>query len=105
MEGTTKTKQDILDALHQNRARLQELGVRKIGLLGSFARGEQRADSDMDLVVEFESERKTFDGFMNLSFLLEETLEHRVELVTGESLNPYLGPHILKEVEYAALAA
>ena len=105
MEGTTKTKQDILDALHQNRARLQELGVRKIGLLGSFARGEQRADSDMDLVVEFESERKTFDGFMNLPFLLEETLEHRVELVTGESLNPYLGPHILKEVEYAALAA
>jgi len=105
MGGTTKTKQDILDALHQNRARLRELEVRKIGLFGSFARGEQRADSDIDLLVEFESEQKTFDAFMNLSLFLEETLEHRVELVTGESLSPYLGPHILKEVIYAPLAA
>jgi predicted nucleotidyltransferase len=42
---------------------------------------------------------------MELSFLLEEILQHRVELVMVESLSPYIGPHILKEVEYAALAA
>lgn len=100
-----KTKQDILHALDQNRSQLRTLGVKRIGLFGSFLRGEQRSDSDIDLLVEFEPGRKTFDTFMDLSFFLEEVLEHRIELVTTESLSPYIGPHILKEVEYAALAA
>lgn len=100
-----KTKQDILQALGQNRSHLRTLGVKRIGLFGSFLRGEQRSDSDIDLLVEFEPGRKTFDAFIDLSFFLEEVLEHRIELVTTESLSPYIGPHILKEVEYAAHAA
>ena len=100
-----KTKQDILSVLEQNRLRLRALGVKKIGLFGSFLRGEQRPDSDIDLLVQFEPGQKTFDNFMELSFFLEEVLQHRIELVTVESLSPYLGPHILREVEYAALAA
>ncbi len=100
-----RTKQDILNVLDQNRSHLKALGVRRIGLFGSFVRGEQRPDSDIDLLVEFEPGRKTFDSFMELSFFLEEVLQHKIELVTVESLSPYLGPHILKEVEYAALAA
>jgi uncharacterized protein len=99
------TKQDVLDTLHQNRSRLRSFGLRRIGLFGSFVRGEQRPESDIDLLVEFEPDKKTFDAFMELSFFLEELLQHRVELVTVESLSPYIGPHILKEVEYATLAA
>lgn len=100
-----RTKQDILDALDQNRSRLKALGVRRIGLFGSFVRGEQHPDSDIDLLVEFEPGRKTFDTFMELSFFLEDVLQHRIELVTAESLSPYIGPYILREVEYAPLAA
>ena len=100
-----KTKQDILNVLDQNRSHLRALGVRKIGLFGSFVRGEQRSDSDIDLLAEFEPGRKTFDAFMELTFFLEAVLQHRIELVTVESLSPYIGPHILMEVEYAALAA
>lgn len=100
-----KTKQDILKALSQNQSRLKALGVIRIGLFGSFVRGEQHPDSDIDLLVEFASGRKTFDIFMDLSFFLEEVLQRPVELVTVESLSPYLGPHIFKEVEYAALTA
>lgn len=100
-----KTKQDIFNVLDQNRSRLRALGVRRIGLFGSFVRGEQHLDSDIDLLVEFEPGRKTFDSFMELSFFLEEALEHRTQLVTMEALSPYLGPHILKEVEYVPLAA
>ena len=99
------SKQDIIDALHQNRSHLRGLGVRRIGLFGSFVRGEQHPDSDIDLLVEFEAGRKTFDAFIKLSFFLEDVLHHRVELVTMEALSPYIGPYILKEVEYAALAA
>ena len=105
MQTPIRTKQDILNVLQQNRARLKALGIRRIGLFGSFVRGEQHPDSDIDLLVELESGRKTFDAFMELSFLLEEVLDHRVELVTVESLSPHLGPHILKEVEYVAVAA
>jgi predicted nucleotidyltransferase len=105
MEPIIRTKQDVLKILHQNRDRLKTLGVRKIGLFGSFVRGEQHPDSDIDLLVEFEAGQKTFDAFMELSFLLEEVFQRRIGLMTVESLSPYIGPHILKEVEYAALAA
>lgn len=99
------TKEDIFDVLGRNRSHLRGLGVKRIGLFGSFVRGEQRPDSDVDLLVEFEPGRKTFDSFMELSFFMEEVLQRRIELVTVESLSPYLGPHILREVEYASLAA
>ena len=105
MQTTINTKQDVLDALRQNRFRLRALGVSRIGLFGSFVRDEQRPESDIDLLVEFEPNKKSFDVFMELSFFLEDLLQHHIELVTRESLSPYIGPHILKEVEYAALAA
>lgn len=105
MEPIIRTKKDVLKILHQNRDRLKTLGVRKIALFGSLVRGEQYPDSDIDLLVEFEAGQKTFDAFMELSFLLEEVFQRRIELVRVESLSPYIGPHILKEVEYAALAA
>ena len=97
------TKLDILNILDERRDRLRALGVRRIGLFGSFVRGEQRPDSDIDLLVEFEPARKTFDTFNELCFFLEEILQRRIELVTVESLSPYLGPYILREVEYAAV--
>jgi predicted nucleotidyltransferase len=85
--------------------RLNFLGVKRIGLFGSYVRGEQRAESDVDLLVEFEAGRKSFDAFMELSFWLEAIMQRKVELVTVESLSPYIGPHILKEVEFASIAA
>lgn len=100
-----RTKQDILTVLSENHARIRALGVKRLGLFGSFVRGQQSADSDVDLLVEFEPGQKTFDNFMKLAFLLEDLLQRRVELVTTEALSPHIGPHILDEVEYAALAA
>ena len=42
---------------------------------------------------------------MNLAVLLEDLLHRRIELVTRDALSPYIGPHIIGEVEYAALSA
>ena len=98
-------KDEILEVLWRHEGKIKSYGVKKLGLFGSFARDEQNPASDLDLLVEFESEKKTFDNFVNLSFMLEEVLKHRVELVTTESLSPYIGPHILKEVEYVTFSS
>lgn len=103
METSVQTKHDILAMISENRARIRALGVKRLGLFGSFLRDQQTADSDVDLLVEFEPSQKTFDNFMELTFLLEALLQRRVELVTTEALSPYIGPHILEEVEYAPL--
>ena len=42
---------------------------------------------------------------MDLSFLLEDLLGHKVEIITPQALSPYIGPYILKEVERVAIAA
>lgn len=99
-----QTKKDIISTIQENRAKIRAFGVKKLGLFGSFVREEQTPDSDVDILVEFESEQKTFDNFIQLAFLLEEVLRQPVELVTTESLSPYLGPYIIKEVEYVPLA-
>jgi hypothetical protein len=57
------------------------------------------------MLVEFEPGRKTFDAFMQLAFFLEALFGRRVELVTPESLSPYIGPHILREMEYVSFDA
>jgi predicted nucleotidyltransferase len=57
------------------------------------------------MLLEFEPGKKTFDRFMQISFLLEEILQRQIELVTIEALSPYLGPHILNETEDLLAAA
>ena len=58
--------------------------------------------SDVDILVSFTPEKKTFDNFMHLGFFLEDLLGRTVDLVTTESLSPHIGPHILSEVEYVS---
>jgi len=97
-------KERVFALLTENKDKITAFGVKRIGLFGSFVRGEQRQDSDIDLLVDFEREQKTFQNFMHLAFFLEELLGRKVELVTRESLSPYIGPHILREVQYAEVA-
>ncbi|MBF0551577.1 MAG: nucleotidyltransferase family protein [Deltaproteobacteria bacterium] len=102
MTEPVQTKENIVRAIRAHRDRIRAFGIRKIGLFGSFVREKQNAESDVDLLVEFEPEQKTFDNFMDLCFFLDDLFNRRVELLTTESLSPYIGPRILKEVEYVA---
>ena len=103
--ASSQTKKDIIAVIQANRDKIKAFGVKKLGLFGSFVREQQRPDSDIDLLVEFQPEHKIFDNFIHLSFFLEEVLQQPVELVTTESLSPYLGPYIMEEVEDVPLAA
>lgn len=79
----------------------QKYGVKKIGVFGSFARGEGRKDSDIDVLVEFKDGFETFDNYMELKFFLEDLFGRKVDLVTVEALRPQLKEDILKQVSYA----
>jgi uncharacterized protein len=97
------TKQEIVNRLKAERRAIQRAGVRRIGLFGSFLTGDQKGNSDIDLLVEFEPSRKSFDAFLQLAELLESQLQWPVDLLTRESLSPHIGPRILAEVEYVPL--
>ncbi|WP_043739772.1 nucleotidyltransferase family protein [Thioalkalivibrio nitratireducens] len=105
MTARCDTRDDVLRILKQSRDELRALGVRRVGLFGSFRRGDAQSASDVDLLVEFEPGEKTFDHFLALSGLLEEAMQRPVDLVTPEALSPHVGPHILREVEYVPLVA
>lgn len=98
-----KTRENAIELIAENRARIKAFGVRQLGLFGSFVREEQNEESDIDVLVVFEPGQKTFDNFIQLSFFLEEIFGRPVELVTRESLSPYIGPRILHEVRYVPL--
>lgn len=97
------TKQELIDLISAHKQRIKQYGVSRIGLFGSFARGDLNESSDIDLLVEFKPDQKTFDNFIELAFFLEDAADRDVDLVTPESLSPHIGPHILSEVEYYAL--
>ena len=98
-------KAKILGILEANQSGIEALGVKRLGLFGSFARESGGEDSDIDLLVEFDPDKKTFDHFMQLGTLLEDLLGRSVELVTTESLSPHFGPSILNECEYARFSS
>ncbi len=104
MSSPALNKSIILQTLAAHQQELSAFGVTQIGLFGSFIRDEARADSDIDLLVDIHKEKKTFKNFMGLAYYLEDLLGRKVELVTKQSLSPYIGPHILKTVEYVPLA-
>lgn len=78
--------QEIVNQVAQRALELRRLGVRRLALFGSLARGNARPDSDADFLVELEP--KSFDRYMDVKFLLEELLGRRVDLVTFEGLKP-----------------
>jgi len=97
------TAEEILKLIQQNKERIKRYGVKRIGLFGSYLRGEQKESSDIDILVEFEKGKKTFDNYMELKFFLEDLFKRKVDLVIAESVKPELKKYIMKSVKYAGL--
>lgn len=97
------SKAEVLDRLSAQGAVIRNAGVKRLGLFGSFLHDRPSTESDVDLLVEFDPHRKTFDNYWLLAELLERQLNRPVDLLTTEGLSPYIGPKILAEVEYVSL--
>ena len=70
-------------------------------MFGSVARDEATAESDVDLLAEFEG-GATFDRYMDLKFFLEECLGCRIDLVTRDALKPRVRPQVEREAIHVA---
>ncbi len=100
MQAIVDNKETLLAQLAAHGSGIRSYGVKGLGLFGSFKNSSSvNVNSDVDFLVEFEQNRKTYDNFMELSFYLEGLLGRKVELITLQSLSKYIGPHILKQVE------
>ncbi|WP_162340297.1 nucleotidyltransferase family protein [Cyclobacterium salsum] len=95
-------KNSIFETLKSHKMELKGFGVKRIGLFGSYFNNQVNPDSDIDFLVELQKEKKTYRNFMALSYFLEHLFQKNIDLITPQSLSPYIGPHILNSVEYVS---
>ncbi len=100
MNSIVQNKDDLLARLLEKRAEIEKHGIRRLGLFGSFMKNQVTQASDVDFLVEFHTGKKNYQNFIELAEFLESLCQRRVELVTPESLSPYLADSINSEVEY-----
>jgi len=97
-----KSFSEINSVLQHHLDRLQkEFHVAEIGVFGSSVRGEQKANSDIDILVEF-SRPVSFFLFMKLETHLATILGAKIDLVSRKALKPHIGRRILEEVQYVS---
>lgn len=95
------TKNEIIETLKALKPQYQKDGLILVGLFGSFSRGEERGDSDIDIMYEIEKDKK-FSMFKYLKYLgdLEKSLNHKVDLVRSETIKADLKPYVYKDLIY-----
>ncbi|MHA1967065.1 MAG: nucleotidyltransferase family protein [Candidatus Hodarchaeales archaeon] len=91
-------KKEIIEKLVKHFSKIEKFGVEKIGIFGSLLKGE--TIGDIDILVSFRENEETFQNLMELYYFLLDALNAQIDLVTTNALSPYIGPYILREVEY-----
>ncbi|MBN2617912.1 MAG: nucleotidyltransferase domain-containing protein [Spirochaetales bacterium] len=91
----------IKDTLLKKKIKLQEFGISEIGIFGSYIRGEETDNSDVDILIDVvrPSSLDLFD-LISLEQELSEELNTPVDLVLKTSLKPIINESILSEVQY-----
>ncbi len=88
--------------MRKNKTFLNEsFGVTRIGIFGSFVRGEQTSSSDVDIVVEMSKDRKNLHSFLRLKRFLENETARKIDLGFEHSLKPAVKEKIIKQIIYA----
>ncbi|MFQ6032209.1 MAG: nucleotidyltransferase family protein [Candidatus Zixiibacteriota bacterium] len=96
-----KTLTEIIDILKKHEKGVKKYGIKKIGIFGSYIRGEAGEESDLDILVEFEQDADIgLLKFVRIENYLSDLLGVKVDLVEKSVLKPRIGKHILKEVVY-----
>jgi predicted nucleotidyltransferase len=89
-------RDEIIETLRRHMAEIRAHGVARLALFGSCVRGEERRDSDVDILVDFEAPVSIFE-FLEVKDYLETLLGQPVDLVMRRALKPQLRDRILAE--------
>ena len=95
------TKEHIVNTIQEHMKEIKSYGVKKIGIFGSVATASNSEESDIDILIEFQKDKKAFDNYMELKFFLEELFHRKVDLVIEDALKSRIRDSVLKEVSYA----
>lgn len=98
------TRQEIFKTIQDNKETIKSFGVTQIGLFGSYVRDEQTENSDIDFLVDIIKEKKTLKNYIDFCDMLENLFEnYKIDIVSKKGLSEFIGPHILKEVNYVKI--
>jgi hypothetical protein len=98
-------KQEVIELIKHNKDLLYKYGVKDIYLFGSFGRDEITEKSDIDLLIDFEANKKTLTNIIEIADFLEYLFGRKVDILTRKGLSKFIGPHILNSMEHVSLAA
>jgi hypothetical protein len=94
------TKHEIIAFLKDHKQEMQEkFGATRIGLAGSYARGDATEESDIDIIVELHSQNR-FRSFFYLQYFLQDALGKRIDLATESGLKPIVRQTVFKDILY-----
>ena len=95
-------RDDILARLREHEAALRARGVAHVALFGSRARGDDRPDSDTDIMIELDPEaRLTVFDYAGLKLDIAGLFDGPVDVVNRDSLKPYVKPAATTDAIYA----
>jgi predicted nucleotidyltransferase len=89
----SKNREELFDKI---ASFLRKYGATKVAVFGSYVRGEEKPESDIDVLVEF-AEQKSLLALVNIELELSDYLGIKVDLLTEKSISPYLIDGIKKE--------
>ena len=95
-------RRDIICRLRENEAALRDRGVRHAALFGSCARGDQRPDSDVDIMIEVDpTARIGVYEYVAIKDYIAGLFDTRVDVVRRDRLKPYVRPGAVGDAIYA----
>ena len=94
--------EDALTTLRRHAGDLRARGVMHVALFGSLARGENRPDSDIDILVEFDpSARVTVFDYVGVKEFVAGLFDRKVDVIDRDALKPHLRPSSARDAVYA----
>ena len=96
-----KTLDEILETLRQVLPELKnKYNITKMGVFGSYARGEQTADSDIDILINFDNEDFSYFDLMDIERNLAEIFNNKVDLLMEAEIKPRIKPYVMEDIVY-----
>ena len=92
-----KPTKEVLEIKKKIVGILKKNGVVRAGVFGSYARGEQTKNSDVDILIEVKGRKFSLFDLVGLEMEIEDSLNRKIDLLTYNGISPYIKESIMLE--------